>query len=107
MDKETQNKKGKSAMAAGLAGAAVGALGVAAAYALSDRNTRDKINDKIDTTKEKSKEKVQQLKDKTKEVGQKAKDAVGSIKGQAAHTADLMDESVSNAKSKINDVDLT
>jgi hypothetical protein len=62
----TMEHKGVNPIAVGLTGMAIGALGVAAAYALTDRKTRDKINDKIDDVSAKGKEKVAELKQKIK-----------------------------------------
>ena len=65
-----------NALAAGLTGVALGALGVAIAYALTDRKTRDHVNDKIDHVKDKGRTKLQELKNRTHRTVDEAEESV-------------------------------
>ncbi len=86
MEQAVKPDAGKKAIAAGLTGVALGAVGVAAAYALADRKTRDKINDNIDVAKDKGREKVEQLKKKAREMRGKAEDMADTVESQTDDT---------------------
>ncbi len=84
---EYATNKGGNAIKAGLTGAAIGALGVAAAYALTDRETRNKVNDKIDEVKDKSKQKMDEVKSKARQMRHVAQDEAEDLQQDAEELA--------------------
>lgn len=75
MTKDTHEKKGSSAKVAGAAGVLAGAaLGAAAAVALTDKKTRKKVMDKVDSLKEQALKKANDLRGEAKAVKETAAD---------------------------------
>lgn len=81
MTNNQDNKKGMSPMAAGVAGAVVGAgIAVAGAMALKDEKNRAKVKGALNAVKKHASDYVDDLQEKTHEQGVKTKEKMEDMK---------------------------